>query len=186
MKRKAMASRMEFWPVEKLKPYARNPRIHTTEHVLQIAASIKQFGFNAPILVDKKDGIVGGHGRYLAAMSIGMKEVPVVILDHLDEDMKRAYIIADNKLALNSTWDTGLLLEEISALNFDPAILGFAQTELDAMIPGEPDLGNGHEPEARSSSTIRISCREVDLPRVYDILTQLIHESGLEDVKVVT
>src|SRR6201982_2119170 len=94
----AMAQRIEHWLVEKLIPYARNPRTHSDAQVAQIAASIETFGFNNPILVDTKAGIIAGHGRLLASRKLGLTEVPVIVLDHLTEAQKRAYIIADNQL----------------------------------------------------------------------------------------
>jgi ParB-like chromosome segregation protein Spo0J len=90
-----MAQRIELWPIEKLIPFARNPRTHSDAQIAQIAASIAEFGFTNPILVDTKAGILAGHGRLLAARKLGMKEVPVIVLDHLSEAQKRAYIIAD-------------------------------------------------------------------------------------------
>ena len=101
----AMARRIELWPIDRLVPYAKNARTHSPEQVAQIAASIAEFGFNAPILVDSNAGIIAGHGRLLAARKLGLAEVPVVVLDHLSETQRRAYIIADNKLALNAGWD---------------------------------------------------------------------------------
>src|SRR5215475_6431138 len=95
----AMASRIEMWPVGRLRPYERNARTHSDEQILQIASSILQFGFTQPILVDAKDGILAGHGRLRAALHLGMTEVPVIPLDHLTDAQRRAYIIADNKLA---------------------------------------------------------------------------------------
>src|SRR5450755_3549123 len=92
----AMANRIEVWPVQRLVPYARNARTHSPEQVAQIAASIVEFGFNAPILVDSRAGVVAGHGRLLAARKLGLAEVPVVVLDHLTETQRRAYLIADN------------------------------------------------------------------------------------------
>src|SRR5579864_461288 len=112
----AMAQRIEHWLIEKLIPWARNPRTHSDAQVAQIAASIAEFGFNNPILVDTKAGIIAGHGRLLAARKLELKEVPVIVLDHLTEAQKRAYIIADNKLALNAGWDEDLLRLELSAL----------------------------------------------------------------------
>src|SRR5689334_24962155 len=100
-----MAQRIEHWPLEKLIPYARNPRTHSDAQVAQIAASIEAFGFNSPILVDTNAGIIAGHGRLLAARKLGLKEVPVIVLDHLSEAEKRAYIIADNQLTLPADWD---------------------------------------------------------------------------------
>jgi ParB-like chromosome segregation protein Spo0J len=104
-----MAQRIEHWLLEKLIPWARNPRTHSDAQIAQIAASISAFGFNNPILVDTKAGILAGHGRLLAARKLGLKEVPVIVLDHLTEAQKRAYIIADNQLALNAGWDDELL-----------------------------------------------------------------------------
>src|SRR5437870_1428691 len=105
----AVAQRIELWPVEKLIPFARSARTHSEAQVAQIAASIAEFGFNNPILVDTKAGILAGHGRLLAARKLGMAEVPVIVLDHLTEAQKRAYIIADNQLALNGGWNEELL-----------------------------------------------------------------------------
>src|ERR1035438_3309311 len=96
-----MAQRIEHSPLENLIPYARNPRTHSEAQVAQLAASIAEFGFNNPILVDTKSGIIAGHGRLLAARKLQLAEVPVIVLDHLTEAQKRAYIIADNQLALN-------------------------------------------------------------------------------------
>src|SRR5438477_11772285 len=112
----AMARRIEIWPVDRLVPYARNARTHSPEQVAQIAASIIEFGFNAPILVASDAGIVAGHGRLLAAQKLGLGEVPAVVLDHLSETQRRAYIIADNKLALNAGWDERVLAAEVRDL----------------------------------------------------------------------
>ena len=95
----AVAKRMELWPIDRLRPHARNPRTHSDAQVAQIAASIAEFGFNAPILVDSRAGIVAGHGRLLAARKLGLAEVPVIVLDHLSETQRRAFAIADNTLA---------------------------------------------------------------------------------------
>jgi len=107
-----MARRLEIWPLDRLVPYARNARTHSPEQVAQIAASIIEFGFNNPILVDTNAGIIAGHGRLLAARKLGLDECPVVVLDHLSETQRRAYIIADNKLALNAGWDSDVNIRE--------------------------------------------------------------------------
>src|SRR5262245_41180831 len=107
---------IELWPIDRLIPYARNPRTHSDAQVAQIAGSIAEFGFNNPILVDTKAGIIAGHGRLLAARKLQLPEVPVIVLDHLTESQKRAYIIADNQLALNAGWDDDLLRVEVAAL----------------------------------------------------------------------
>src|ERR1700680_3814028 len=112
----SMAKHIELWLLDKVIPFARNPRTHSDAQVAQIAASITEFGFNNPILVDTKAGIIAGHGRLLAARKLGLTEVPVIVLDHLTEAQKRAYIIADNQLALNAGWDEALLRLELAAL----------------------------------------------------------------------
>src|ERR1700704_1512135 len=112
----AIAKHIEQWPLDKLVPYARNPRTHSDAQVAQIAASIAEFGFNNPILVDTSSGIIAGHGRLLAARKLQLEQVPIIVLDHLSETQKRAYILADNKLALNAGWDDELLGLELGAL----------------------------------------------------------------------
>ena len=110
------AQHIEHWPVDRLVPYGRNPRTHSAAQVRQIAASIREFGFNNPILVDTHSGIIAGQGRLLAARQLQLKQVPVIVLDHLSEAQKRAYILADNKLAQNAGWDEELLRSELAAL----------------------------------------------------------------------
>ena len=138
-----MARRIELWPIDRLVPYARNPRTHSDEQVIQIAASIAEFGFTAPILVDSQAGIIAGHGRLLAARKLSLTEVPVIVLDHLSETQKRAYIIADNKLALNAGWDEDLLNAELSALEregFEMGLTGFNDAELEEILHGETEI----------------------------------------------
>jgi site-specific DNA-methyltransferase (adenine-specific) len=131
--------------VETLIPYINNSRKHSDEQVAQIAASIKEFGWTNPILVDGDNGLIAGHGRLLAARKLGMDKVPVIELAHLSEIQKKALIIADNKLALNSDWDNDLLMIELQGLNsedYDLSVLGFDQDELDALLnPIKPTAG---------------------------------------------
>src|SRR6185369_752328 len=115
----AMVKHIELWLIDRLIPFARNPRTHSDVQIAQIAASIAEFGFNNPILVDTKAGIIAGHGRLLAARKLQLQEVPVIVLDHLSETQKRAYILADNQLALNAGWDETLLAAELAALQQD-------------------------------------------------------------------
>lgn len=146
---KRMADRIEVWPVDKLVPYDKNPRTHSTEQVNQIAASIAEFGFLNPILVDTAAGIIAGHGRLQAAKQLGLAQVPVVVLDHLTDAQKRAYVIADNKLALNAGWDDDLLRAEMAALaaeNFDLPVVGFSDEELAAIL-AEPTVAEGQTDE---------------------------------------
>ena len=105
----ALADRIELWSVDRLRPYERNPRTHSEAQVDQIAASMVEFGWTNPILVDENAGILAGHGRLLAARKLGLTEVPVIRFEHLSEAQKRAYLIADNQLALEAGWDDALL-----------------------------------------------------------------------------
>ena len=103
-------------PLATLTPWARNARTHSTKQIQQIAASIRQFGFTTPVLIDEAGTILAGHGRVAAATLLGMTEVPCLQIEHLSEAQKRAYVLADNKLALNANWDEDLLATELGAL----------------------------------------------------------------------
>ena len=147
----AMARRIELWPIDRLVPYAKNPRTHSEEQVAQIAASIVEFGFTAPILVDSDAGILAGHGRLLAARKLRLPEVPVIELDHLSETQRRAYIIADNQLALNAGWNLELLRVELESLkenDFDLDLIGFSDKELDDLLadPEDDERANAAPP----------------------------------------
>lgn len=123
--------------VAALVPYARNSRTHSDAQVAQIAASIREFGWTNPVLIDGADGIIAGHGRLLAARKLGLTEVPCIVLDHLSETQKRALIIADNKLALNAGWDSEMLaleLQDLDAEGFDMGLVGFTEDELAALV----------------------------------------------------
>ena len=131
------AHQIEKIGIEKLIPYAKNSRTHSDEQVAQIAASIKEFGFNNPVLIGEDDVIIAGHGRVMAARKIGLMEVPCIRLGHLTETQRKAYIIADNRLALNAGWDNELLtieLNELLADNFALDILGFDVDELKNLL----------------------------------------------------
>ena len=133
----ALAERIELWPVERLRPYERNPRTHGADQVAQLAASMVEFGFTNPILVDESNGILAGHGRLMAARQLGLNKVPVVRLEHLSAAQKRAYVIADNQLAATAGWDEMLLAEEVGWLRderFDLDLLGFDATELERLL----------------------------------------------------
>lgn len=139
----AMAKRIELWPIDRLVPYEKNSRTHSPEQVEQLRASIQEFGFTNPILVDGKDGVIAGHGRLEAARELGLAEVPVVVLDHLSPEQRRAYVIADNKLALNAGWDEELLRLELSDLqlaDFDLSLIGFSDDELAELLPEVEEL----------------------------------------------
>jgi len=130
--------------IEKLIPYARNSRTHSDDQVAQIAASIKEFGWTNPILVDGEAGIIAGHGRLAAARKLGLKKIPVIELSHLSPTQKKALIIADNKLALNAGWDNEMLaleFEELELDGFDLALTGFGKDEIDALKPEQVTEG---------------------------------------------
>ncbi|PUE21851.1 hypothetical protein B9Z43_01330 [Limnohabitans sp. MMS-10A-192] len=145
------AQKLEQARIDDLIPYARNSRTHSEAQVAQVAASIREFGFTNPVLIDADGGIIAGHGRVLAARKLGMDTVPAIRIDYMTEAQKRAYVIADNKLALNAGWDDELLALELGDLNdegFDLSLTGFSEDELarlviDAEETGMPDLASG-------------------------------------------
>lgn len=132
-----MQLNITYRKVEDLIPYVNNSRKHSDQQVAQIAASIKEFGWTNPILVDKDKGIIAGHGRLMAARKLKMDDVPTIELSHLSDAQKKALVIADNKLALNADWDTQILsleLSELQDIGFDLDILGFDANELNALL----------------------------------------------------
>ncbi len=133
----ALAERIELWPIDRLRPYERNPRTHSEAQVDQIAASMVEFGWTNPVLVDEQGGMLAGHGRLLAARKLGLAEVPVIRFEHLSEAQKRAYLIADNQLALQAGWSEELLAQELAWLrdeSFDLDLVGFDATELERLL----------------------------------------------------
>jgi ParB-like chromosome segregation protein Spo0J len=129
--------KIETLPTETLIPYARNSRTHSDEQIAQIMASIREFGFCNPVLVDAENGIIAGHGRVMAAQRMQLKEVPCIRLGHLTEAQKRAYVIADNRIALNSTWDDEMLsleIQELHSEDYDVGSLGFSPEELTKLL----------------------------------------------------
>jgi ParB-like chromosome segregation protein Spo0J len=138
-------------PLGELIPYARNPRTHSDAQVAQIAASIREFGWTVPILVDGANGIIAGHGRVLAARKLGLERVPVIELAHMTEAQKRAYVLADNQLALNAGWDDALLrleLADLWELGFDLGLIGFGEGELERLLSGESKAGLTEDDDA--------------------------------------
>ena len=152
---------MKHWPADKverrkvsdLTPYARNSRTHSDEQVAQIAASIKEWGWTVPVLIEPDGGIIAGHGRVMAAQRLGIAEVPCMIADGWSEGQKRAYIIADNKLALNAGWDDEMLrveFAELGDMGFDLELTGFSGLELEAFAPSDLP-GEGSEEGSTAS-----------------------------------
>lgn len=136
---------VEALPVSALKPYANNPRTHTKKQIRQIAQSIETFGWTNPILIDADDGVIAGHGRLAAAAQLGLETVPVIRIENMSAAQKRAYVIADNRLAELAGWDDTLLAVELQGLvdidlDFDIEITGFAMGEIDTLIDGLKDI----------------------------------------------
>lgn len=132
-----LPDQIEHLPTDALVPYARNSRTHSPEQVAQIAASIREFGFTNPVLIDANNTLIAGHGRVMAAQSIGIATVPAIRLAHLTDAQRRAYVIADNKLAENAGWDMATLAREVEDLNadgYDLELLGFGADELTALL----------------------------------------------------
>jgi DNA modification methylase len=143
-------TQIETVSIDALIPYARNSRTHSDAQVAQIAASIKEFGFTNPVLIDEDGGIIAGHGRTLAARKLGLAEVPCLRLSYLSEAQKKAYVIADNKLALNAGWDDEMLkveLSELKDLDFDLSLIGFDADELANLLEPEQVEGLTDEDE---------------------------------------
>lgn len=156
------ADKVEKWDIEKLIPYARNARTHSDEQVGQIAASIKEWGWTTPVLVDEDGGIIAGHGRTMAAKRLGMREVPVMVAKGWSDAKKRAYVLADNKLALNAGWDDSMLaleLKELGETGFDLDLTGFSLDEINTLTPLEVEPGLTDEdavPEVPEEPTTRL------------------------------
>jgi len=132
-----MAERIQLWPVGRLVPYAKNARTHSPAQIAKVARSIREFGFTNPILVDGDAGIIAGHARLAAALEVGLTKVPVIELTHLSDAQRRAYILADNRLALDAGWDDAMLADELQALRsegYDLELTGFSNEELAEIV----------------------------------------------------
>ena len=160
-----MALKIEYLPVGKLLRYAKNSRTHSDEQVEQLVNSIREFGFTNPVLIDEKNELIAGHGRLAAAEILEMDKVPAIRLSNLSEKQKKAYRIADNKLALNAGWDMQLLAEEVKELiddDFDIDLLGFNDAELDEMLSDEQP----QEEDDNSSPVVQIKYLAIDKERI--------------------
>lgn len=141
-----MTHKLEYIATESLIPYARNSRTHSEEQVAQVAKSIREFGFTNPVLIDVNGVIVAGHGRVMAAKSIGMDKVPCIRLGHLNEAQIRAYVIADNKLAENAGWDDDMLrleIQHLQSVDFDLSLMGFSDDDLASLLADDEPQTEG-------------------------------------------
>jgi DNA modification methylase len=138
--------RIETWPIARLQPYAKNAKVHGADQVAKIAASMAEFGWTVPCLVGEDGELIAGHGRVLAATQLGLTDAPVIVLGHLTEAQRRAYRLADNKLTELGSWDEALLsaeLQELLAEDYDVSLIGFGDSELDALLAGEGGESTG-------------------------------------------
>jgi ParB-like chromosome segregation protein Spo0J len=155
---------LEHWPLDRLIPHARNARTHSEDQIAQIAGSIAEFGFVNPVLVGDDDVIVAGHGRVLAARTLGLPEAPVIVLAHLSPTQRRALMIADNRISDNAGWDDEMLAAELAALrneDVDLGLLGFEEAELDRLLDGSAE--ENEDVDAAPEPPVDPVSRSVDL-----------------------
>ena len=180
---------MQLVPIEKLVPYVNNARTHSPEQINKLRSSLREFGFINPVIIDRDYGVIAGHGRILAAKEENIKEVPCVFADHLTEAQKKAYIIADNRMAMDAGWDEELLRVEIEALQaeaFDLALTGFDEKELAALFDDGSDVEDDdfdvdaelenptitHAGDAWTLGKHRLVCGDSTKPETYEVLMQ--------------
>ena len=147
---------IEYWPLDRLIPYARNARTHSPGQVAEIAGSIRAFGFSNPILVGEGADIIAGHGRLAAARKLGLTEAPVVVLRGLSDAQRRQLVLADNRIALNAGWDAEMLsleLADLSAIGTDLSMLGFTTKELSAALSRVDRAASGRGAARAASAT---------------------------------
>lgn len=151
--------------INELKPYENNSRTHDESQIKQICESIKEYGWTNPVLIDEKGMIIAGHGRVEAGKKLDIKEVPCIVLSGLTEAQKKAYVIADNKMALNAGWDFNLLsleLENLKELDFDLELTGFSADEIDGLLSTNEDIENNdyEEQDLKENNTQLHKCPE--------------------------
>lgn len=177
-----------YKPVADLIPYANNSRTHSDEQVTQVAASIKEFGFTNPVLIDEKNGIIAGHGRLMAAKKLELEQVPTITLVGLTEAQRKAYIIADNQLALNSGWDLDTLrveFERLEELDFDLSLIGFEDDvvekllDIDAEMPELPD--GDRDPFQQKTFTLHDEQAQILDDAITKARTNPLIDTGLND-----
>ena len=187
-----MSMQIESVPVSDLKEYEKNSRTHSDDLVAKIAASVEEFGFTNPILIDESNGVIAGHGRLQAAKRINMGEVPCIRLAHLSESQKRAYVIADNKIAESGGWDDEMLKMEIMELaqdDYDLKLTGFDEAGLDSILAISEEVmeavekkrdhkETGHSQQDTVRQVILIYTSD-EYPRVMEAMREYAEEHGL-------
>lgn len=181
------ADKVERWPIGKLVPYARNSRVHSEAQIKQIAGSIREWGWTVPVLVGEDGTLIAGHARVMAASLLGIKEIPTMVARGWSEAQKRAYVVADNKLALNATFDNDMLMQELGDITedgFDLGVIGFSPQEMEALLGLKPDdeiPAAGDEDAYKEQYAVMVICKsEPDQERIYNEL-----QAAGYDVKVV-
>lgn len=174
--------KIKYQETGKLIPYINNSRTHSEQQVQQVAASIREFGFTNPILVDKENTIIAGHGRLQAAQMLGLDKVPTIVLADLTDTQRRAYVIADNKLALNASWDDELLKIELMELDgFDYSLMGFERDELDLILNGwDSDIKLDDEPEEDNWFALRYKIQKHDEAAAKEVVTNALQAAGID------
>ena len=187
-----MSMQIESVPVSDLKEYEKNSRTHSDDQVAKIAASVEEFGFTNPILIDESNGVIAGHGRLQAAKRINIGEVPCIRLAHLSESQKRAYVIADNKIAESGGWDDEMLKMEILELaqdDYDLKLTGFDEAGLDSILAISEEVmeavqkkrdhkETGHSQQDTVRQVILIYTSD-EYPRVMEAMREYAEEHGL-------
>lgn len=181
-----MSLSIEYRNIDDLIPYVNNSRTHSDEQVTQIASSIKEFGFTNPILIDEQGGVIAGHGRIMACKKLGLEQVPTITLVGLSDAQKKAYVIADNKLALNADWDFDLLrveIEQLQELDFDISLTGFDIDELDKLL----DVQLDEEFSVDSQYTDKIATPIYDIkgekPELQDLYNKDKYENLIREIE---
>ena len=183
---------INYKSTENLIPYANNSRTHSEDQINQVASSIKEFGFTNPVLIDEQGGIIAGHGRVMAAKKLGLAEVPTIMLEGLTKAQVKAYVIADNQLALNSGWELDVLkleVETLGEMDFDISLLGFDDSFSLDLLSGAEDDGNlSLTPEEKlenymngDTKILRLAYTQEEIESVTAMLDEYLNETGLED-----
>jgi ParB-like chromosome segregation protein Spo0J len=180
---------LEYWPIDRLVPYERNPRKHTDAQVAELAALILEFGFCVPILVDSNEGIICGHGRLLAARLLGLAEVPVIYCGHLTPAQVRAFRLADNRIAEKAGWIQEYAADELRALKedgYELELTAFETDEIERLLAGAGgDAGGPEQPDMTGNRVVfRISCEQLDANQFEILLERAVADSGLANVKL--
>lgn len=180
--------KIEYKNTDSLIPYVNNSRTHSDEQVTQVASSIKEFGFTNPILIDEQGGIIAGHGRLMAANKLGLEQVPTITLVGLSEAQRKAYVIADNQLALNSGWDLDMLrveFERLEELDFDLSLIGFEDDVVEKLLDIDaemPDLPDGdRDPFQQKTFTLHDEQAQVLDDAITKARTNPLIDTGLND-----